>query len=45
LQELEADSADAGRVPRTLEVELSEDLVDTCVPGDVVTVGGVVKVS
>lgn len=43
LQELEADSADAGRVPRTLEVELCEDLVDACVPGDVVTVGGVVK--
>ena len=43
LQELEADSADAGRVPRTLEVELTEDLCDACVPGDVVTVGGVVK--
>ena len=43
LQELEADAADAGRVPRTLEVELCEDLVDSCVPGDVVTVGGVVK--
>jgi DNA helicase MCM8 len=44
LQELEADSADAGRVPRTLEVELCDDLVDSCVPGDVCTVGGVVKV-
>lgn len=30
-------------MPRTLEVELCEDLVDACVPGDVVTVGGVVK--
>lgn len=43
LQELEADLADAGRVPRTVEVELMEDLVDSCVPGDVVTVCGVVK--
>jgi DNA replicative helicase MCM subunit Mcm2 (Cdc46/Mcm family) len=43
VQELEADLADAGRVPRTLEVELAEDLVDSVVPGDVVTVGGVVK--
>jgi DNA helicase MCM8 len=44
LQELEADIADAGRVPRTLEVELCDDLVDSCTPGDVVTIGGVVKV-
>ncbi|KAL6060948.1 DNA replication licensing factor mcm8 [Balamuthia mandrillaris] len=35
---------DAGRVPRTIECELSEDLVDSCVPGDVVTLCGVVKV-
>lgn len=43
IQELEADLADAGRVPRTLECELTEDLVDSCVPGDVVTVAGIVK--
>jgi DNA helicase MCM8 len=43
IQELEADVNDAGRVPRTVEVELSEDLVDSCVPGDVVTIGGIVK--
>ena len=36
--------ADAsGRVPRTLECELTEDLVDCCVPGDVVTINGIVK--
>ncbi|KAI3687924.1 hypothetical protein L1987_81628 [Smallanthus sonchifolius] len=29
-----------GRVPRTLECELIEDLVDLCIPGDVVTVTG-----
>ena len=43
VQELEADIDDAGRVPRTVECELTEDLVDSCVPGDVVTIGGVVK--
>jgi DNA helicase MCM8 len=31
-------------VPRTVECELSNDLVDVCVPGDVVSVCGVVKV-
>lgn len=35
---------DQGRVPRTLEVLLvGADLVDTCIPGDVVSVCGVVK--
>ncbi|CAN0321846.1 unnamed protein product, partial [Laminaria digitata] len=33
LQEIEDDSAEAGRIPRTVEVELHEDLVDTCIPG------------
>ena len=32
-----------GRVPRTVDVELLDDLVDTCVPGDVVRVIGMVK--
>ncbi|XP_059471137.1 DNA helicase MCM8 [Neocloeon triangulifer] len=45
LQEnLDDDQREGGRVPRTLEVELTEDLVETCVPGDEVTVTGVVKV-
>lgn len=35
---------EGGRVPRTVEVELTEDLVDSCVPGDEVTITGVVKV-
>jgi len=43
IQESEADSADPGRVPRTLEVELTADLVDSCVPGDSVRLCGVVK--
>lgn len=45
LQELNnADSDDSGRIPRTIDVELLEDLVDCCSPGDVVTVLGLVKV-
>jgi DNA helicase MCM8 len=30
-------------VPRTVECELTEDLVDCCIPGEVVTVTGIVK--
>lgn len=30
-------------MPRTVEVELRGDLVDTCLPGDVVTVSGIVR--
>jgi len=45
LQELaDDDSKDSGRIPRSVEVELANTLVDTCVPGDVVTIAGVVKV-
>lgn len=33
-----------GRVPRTVECELMEDLVDICIPGDVVTVTGIIGV-
>jgi len=35
---------DSGRVPRCVEAELSGHLVDTCVPGDIVNVSGIVKV-
>lgn len=45
MQELsQADKEEAGRVPRTLEVELTRDLVDSCSAGDVVTALGIVKV-
>jgi DNA helicase MCM8 len=30
--------------PGTVEVELTEDMVNSCVPGDIVTIVGVVKV-
>uniref|UniRef100_A0A8C5VVN7 DNA helicase MCM8 n=1 Tax=Microcebus murinus TaxID=30608 RepID=A0A8C5VVN7_MICMU len=39
------DQREAGRIPRTIECELVHDLVDSCVPGDTVTVTGIVKVS
>ncbi|XP_053568665.1 DNA helicase MCM8 [Bombina bombina] len=38
-------SIKAGRIPRTVECELIDDLVDSCVPGDMVTITGIVKVS
>ncbi|XP_058797982.1 DNA helicase MCM8-like [Phymastichus coffea] len=34
---------DQGRVPRVMDVELYEDMVDTCMPGDDVTITGIVK--
>ena len=39
-----ADKEEVGRVPRTLEVELTRDLVDSCSAGDFVSVLGIVKV-
>lgn len=39
------DQREAGRIPRTIECELVHDLVDSCVPGDTVTITGIVKVS
>ncbi|NXH01626.1 MCM8 helicase, partial [Loxia leucoptera] len=46
VQELMSDDQrEAGRIPRTIECELVQDLVDSCVPGDMVTVTGTVKVA
>ena len=33
IQELSDDAAEAGRVPRSVECELTDDLVDMCIPG------------
>ncbi|NXP43899.1 MCM8 helicase, partial [Heliornis fulica] len=46
VQELMSDDQrETGRIPRTIECELVQDLVDSCVPGDIVTITGIVKVS
>ncbi|NXV06002.1 MCM8 helicase, partial [Cettia cetti] len=46
VQELMSDEQrEAGRIPRTIECELLQELVDSCVPGDMVTITGTVKVS
>ncbi|KAJ1928666.1 hypothetical protein IWQ60_001871, partial [Tieghemiomyces parasiticus] len=38
------DRLDSGRVPRTVECELTHDLVDSVLPGDVVNCTGIIKV-
>ncbi|KAL0269654.1 UNVERIFIED_CONTAM: hypothetical protein PYX00_007309 [Menopon gallinae] len=44
LQEIIADEhRDGGRVPRTIECELTADLVDSCSPGDIVVLNGILK--
>lgn len=37
------EAVEEGRMPRTVDVELLSDLIDSCVPGDVATVCGIVK--
>ncbi|KAK9759326.1 MCM AAA-lid domain [Popillia japonica] len=45
LQEINDDIQDiSGRVPRTVECDLTEDLVSSCIPGDDVLVTGMLKV-
>ena len=44
LQEAQEESTShAGRTPRQMEVELTHDLVDSCRPGDIVLVTGIVQ--
>ena len=40
-EKLSEDQREAGRMPRTIEIELSRDLTDTASPGDVVTITGI----
>ena len=40
----EIDESEESRVPRTIEVELTGDLVGSCCAGDEVTVLGIVRV-
>ncbi|KAJ7321481.1 DNA replication licensing factor mcm8 [Desmophyllum pertusum] len=42
---MDDDQRESGRIPRTVECELTADLVDSCVPGDMVTITGIVKVT
>ena len=42
-EQVSDDRCEAGRIPRTIDCELTGDLVDSCVPGDVVTITAVVK--
>lgn len=46
LQEKDDDfsAREEGRMPRTIDAELFDDLIDTCIPGDTVTVAGIVRV-
>eukprot|EP00808_Paulinella_micropora_P017463 g80983.t1 len=44
VQEILSDKQrDQGRIPRTMECEFTRDLVDSCVPGDIITLSGIVK--
>ena len=40
---LDQKDVESGRIPRTIECELTEDLTGSCSPGDLVTVNGIVK--
>ncbi|KAG0007113.1 DNA replication licensing factor mcm8 [Modicella reniformis] len=44
-EKLPDDRMDSGRVPRTIECETTNDLVDRVIPGDVVEITGIVKVA
>ncbi|KAG8191069.1 hypothetical protein JTE90_008383 [Oedothorax gibbosus] len=45
IQELNIYQSEGGRVPRTCECELMYDLTDTCIPGDVVLMSGVISLN
>lgn len=44
LREIEDELQEEGRMPRTIDAELFSDLIDTCIPGDVVTICGIVRI-
>ena len=45
LQEIESDLKDmnAGKMPKTIDCEIKDDLIDCCISGDVATICGVMK--
>ena len=45
IQEIDSDlSNDPGRIPRSIECQCTGDLVDACIPGEIVHITGIVKV-
>ncbi|KAH7821450.1 DNA replication licensing factor MCM8 [Monocercomonoides exilis] len=44
IQEIITDFKDSGRIPRTIECELTEELVGACVPGDIACITGVARI-
>lgn len=45
IQELASEEQrEEGRMPRTLEAEITGSLIDTCIPGDIIIASGVMKV-
>jgi DNA helicase MCM8 len=45
LQEIDTDFKDlnAGKMPKTIDCEIKDDLIDSCISGDVVTICGIMK--
>ncbi|XP_011497255.1 PREDICTED: DNA helicase MCM8-like [Ceratosolen solmsi marchali] len=43
LQDHFHEESDQGQIPRVMDIELCEDLIDTCMPGDDVTITGIIK--
>lgn len=45
IQEIENDINDinAGKMPKTIETEIKNDLIDSCISGDIVTICGIMK--
>jgi DNA helicase MCM8 len=45
IQEIETDLKDinAGKLPKTIDCEIKDDLIDACISGDIVTICGVMK--
>jgi DNA helicase MCM8 len=45
IQEIENDMKDisAGKLPKTIDCEIKDDLIDACISGDIVTICGIMK--
>jgi len=46
IQEVASEATrEPGRIPRTIDCELSNDIVNTAIPGDVIQLSGIVKLA